>query len=223
ALAGVVALTHARELSLRIANVNASLLEIDDRKVPLDGRSNLLLRYRGKKHTFTYLSAADVIAGRIGPGALDGAIVLVGTTALGTREVVATPLDTLFAGVEVQATVADNLLQQDFIQRSTFGTTLEALVVLVLGFAIALLVAGAGIVAGLLGAAVGVGGLWWGMVWLMSTRGVFVSPLSPTIGVVASLAAMTLAKFTVERGRANSASREKTAAQRLMVQALLSL
>ena len=36
----------------------------------------------------------------------------VGTTALGTREVVATPLDTLFAGVEVQATVADNLLQQ---------------------------------------------------------------------------------------------------------------
>src|SRR5262249_49955568 len=164
-----------------------------------------------------------VIAGRIGPGALDGAIVLVGTTALGTREVVATPLDTLFAGVEVQATVADNLLQQDFIQRSTFGTTLETLVVLVLGFAIALLVAGAGIVAGLLGAAVGVGGLWWGMVWLMSTRGVFVSPLSPTIGVVASLAAMTLAKFTVERGRANSASREKTAAQRLMVQALLSL
>ena len=34
---------------------------------------------------------------------------------------------------------------------------------------------------------------------------------------------MTLAKFTVERGRADSASREKTAAQRLMVQTLLSL
>ena len=34
---------------------------------------------------------------------------------------------------------------------------------------------------------------------------------------------MTLAKFTVERGRADTASRETTAARRLMVQALLSL
>jgi putative two-component system response regulator len=34
---------------------------------------------------------------------------------------------------------------------------------------------------------------------------------------------MTLGKFTVERGRANTAGREKTAAQRLMVQTLLSL
>ena len=40
---------------------------------------------------------------------LQGQDVFVGTTALGTREVVATPIDTLFAGVEVQATVADNL------------------------------------------------------------------------------------------------------------------
>ena len=34
---------------------------------------------------------------------------------------------------------------------------------------------------------------------------------------------MTLAKITVERGRADSESRDKTAAQRLMVQTLLSL
>ena len=51
----------------------------------------------------------------------------------------------------------------------------------------------------------------------------FVSPLAPTIGVLGSLAVMTLAKFTVERGRANTASQEKAATQRLMVQALLSL
>ena len=54
-------------------------------------------------------------------------------------------------------------------------------------------------------------------------RGVFVSPLMPTIGVVAALAVMTLVKFTVERGRADTAGREKTTAQRLMVQTLLSL
>ena len=223
ALAAVAAATGARDMALRIANVNASVLTIDNRTVPVDGKSNLLLRYRGKKRTFPYFSAADVLTDQVPAGALRGKIVFVGTTALGTRDVVATPLDTLFAGVEVQATVADNLLEQDFIRRSALGTTLESLVVLVLGIAMAVLVAGIGIASGLIGAAASVAALWWGTVWLLSTRGVFISPLSPTIGVLAALAVMTLAKFTVERGRANGASREKTAAQCLMVQALLSL
>src|SRR6185369_11328824 len=132
-------------------------------------------------------------------------------------------LDTLFAGVEVQATVADNLLEQDFIRRSVLGAALEGLVVLVLGLAIAMLVAGVGIAPGLIGAAASVAALWWVSVWLLSARGVFISPLSPTLGVLSALAVLTLTKFTVEVGRADNASRDKTAAQRLMVQALLSL
>ena len=223
ALAAVAAVTHARDIELRIAHVNASMLTIDNRTVPIDGKGNLLLRYRGKKRTFPYFSAADVLTDQIPAGALRGKIVFVGTTALGTREVVATPLDTLFAGVEVQATVADNLLEQDFIRRSVLGTALEGLVVLVLGLALAMLVAGVGIVPGLIGAAASVAALWWVSVWLLSARGVFISPLSPTLGVLSALAVLTLAKFTVEVGRADSASRDKTAAQRLMVQALLSL
>ena len=223
ALAAVAAATGARDMALRIVNVNASVLTIDNRAVPVDGKGNLLLRYRGKKRTFPYFSAADVLTDQVPVGALRGKIVFVGTTALGTREVVATPLDTLFAGVEVQATVADNLLEQDFIRRSALGATLESLVALALGIAMAGLVAVVGIASGLIGAAASVAALWWGTVWLFSSRGVFISPMYPMIGVMTALAVMTLAKFTVERGRADSASREKTAAQRLMVQALLSL
>ena len=223
ALAAVVAATGARDMALRITNVNASVLTLGTRTVPIDGKGNLLLRYRGKKRTFPYFSAADVLTDQVPVGALRGKIVFVGTTALGTREVVATPLDTLFAGVEVQATVADNLLEQDFIRRSALGTILESLVVLVVGIAVAELVAGLGIASGLTGAAASVAGLWWGTVWLLSARGVFISPLLPTFAVLAALAVMTLAKFSVERGRADSASRDKTTAQRVMVQALLSL
>src|SRR6185369_5919229 len=127
----------------------------------------LLLRYRGGKRTFPYISAADVLSGRTPAGAFKDKIVFVGTTALGTREVVATPVDTLFAGVEVQATVADNLLQRDFIRRPAIGATLESVTVLVLGIAIVLLVAQAGIVAGIVGASASVAALWWGETWLL--------------------------------------------------------
>ena len=138
--------------------------------MPLDARSSLLLRYRGEKRTFRYVSAADVMRGRMPAEAIRDKIVFVGTNALGTREVVATPLDTLFAGVEVQATVADNLLQQDFISRSAATRVGE-----VGGGAGRSAPAwrscsrSTGIVAGLLGGAVGAAALWVACVSLLSS------------------------------------------------------
>lgn len=223
AVAAVAAATGARDMALRIANVNAAEFTLDDRVVPIDGKGNLLLRYRGKKRTFPYFSAADVLERQLPAGALRGKIVFVGTTALGTREVVATPLDTLFAGVEVQATVADNLLAQDFIRRSALGASLESLIALALGAAIAAAAARLGVGLGLAATAASLGAVWSAAAWLLSSRGVFISPLIPTAAMVGAVAAVTLAKVTVERRRADTASRDKTAAQRLMVQALLSL
>ena len=46
-LAAVRSVTDARNLVLRIANVNTASLGLDGQDVPLDGKSNLLLRYRG--------------------------------------------------------------------------------------------------------------------------------------------------------------------------------
>ncbi|HEX9367369.1 MAG TPA: CHASE2 domain-containing protein [Vicinamibacterales bacterium] len=223
ALSAVAAATGTANPALQVSNVNASTLRMGDLTVPLDGKSNLLLGYRGKKRSFPYLSAADVLAGAVPGAALRGKIVLVGTTALGTREVVATPLDTQFVGVEVQATTVDNLLQQDFIHRSMFGTMGDALIAILAGVAMAATVAATGVTAGLLCAAAMIAGFWWGAAWLLSASRLFISPLAPTLAVIATLAVMTVAKFTVERSRAVSAGRDRTTAQRLMVQALLSL
>jgi len=223
ALAAVAAATGTRDIALRVSNVNAASLMLDKRRVPLDGKSNLLLRYRGVKRTFPYVSAADVLSGQVPDETFRDKLAFVGTTALGTREVVATPLDTLFAGVEVQATVADNLLEQDFIGRHELGATLESLAVMALGIVAALLVGRTGLFWGTLAATGGLVTTWCGSVWLLSTSGVLVSPLFPTVGVISALAVMTLAKFALERRRADSASDEKTTAQRLMVQSLLSL
>jgi hypothetical protein len=203
--------------------VNAATLAIDQRTVPLDGRSNLLARYRGKKGTFPHLSAADVLSGKVPPEVLRDKIVFVGTTALGTREVVATPLDTLFAGVEVQATITDNLLEQSFISRSALGSIIESQIVIVLGLAVCALVVTTGLLAGVVGGMAGVAVVWLGAAWMLSAHGLFVSPLFPTLGALLALASMTFAKFTVERRRAETAGRERTAAQGLMVQTLLSL
>jgi HD-GYP domain-containing protein (c-di-GMP phosphodiesterase class II) len=223
ALSAVVAATRARDVTLRVSHLNASTLIVDSRSIPLDGKSNLLLRFRGKKQTFPYVSAADVLSGHVPEGKLRDKIVFVGTTALGTREVVATPVDTLFAGVEVQATVADNLLEQDFIRRPQLATTIESQITVVLGIAIAVLVARAGLFWGAVGGGGSLAALWLGTGWLLSSKGVFVSPLFATLGLVPALPVMTLAKFVIEQRRADRAGTEKTTAQRFMLKTLLSL
>jgi CHASE2 domain-containing sensor protein len=223
AVAAFAADRHPRDVALRVANLNTSSLLMDGLTVPLDGKSNLLLRYRGKKRTFPYVSAADVLSGRAQAETFANSIVFVGTTALGTREVVATPVDTLFAGVEVQATITDNLLQGDFIRRPEHATAIEAQAAIGLGIAAALLVARLGIVWGSLGVVAAIAATWGGAVWTFSAAGAYFSPLFPTAGLVAGLIGMTVTSLTIHRRRADRAVEARATSERLMIQSLLSL
>lgn len=223
ALAAVSFATDARDPVLHVANANAAVLSIGDQDVPLDGKGNMLLRFRGTKGTFSYLSAVDVLQGTTPLDAVRGKVVLVGTTALGTREVVATPLDTLFTGVEVQATVADNLLQRDPYRRPLHAVAIETAITLGLGGLILLTVWWRGLLWGGMVSTVTLGLLWSTAVSLISDAGLFVSPLFPTLAVVIGLVGMVVAGFTTERARAERAGEANETSRRLMVQTLLSL
>jgi adenylate cyclase len=228
-LAAVSMATGARPSAIRVANVNKASLLVSappggrDRTVALDGKSNLLLRYRGPKRGFPYYSAADVLGGRTNPKTFANKIVFIGTTALGTREVVATPLDTLFAGVEVHATAADNLLQNDFLTRPEHRVALETQLVIGFGALAALLFLRFGLVWGVLSTVACGAVLWVTSYWMLSTNGTFLSPLYPSMGFSTALVSMTAAGLLVERRRADRSVQENAASRRLMVQTLLSL
>ena len=223
ALAAVIAATDAPPIALRTINLNAAALTFDAGEIRLDGRSNALLRYRGGGRTFPYFSAADVLRGDVEADSVKDALVFVGATALGTRDAVTTPFDTQFPGVEVQATVADNLLRRDFIARLPDALTVEMAAVLGLGIAITLLVARLGLPWGGIAAALALLVIWRGAVLMLSSSGHYFSPLFPAIGLLASLASATLARLAHERRRADRSTGEKDAANRMMVQSLLSL
>jgi response regulator RpfG family c-di-GMP phosphodiesterase len=80
-----------------------------------------------------------------------------------------------------------------------------------------------GLAWGSLGVAVALAAAWAGAAWLMSVGGVFLSPLFPTLGLIASFGTMAVARLTLERRRADQAGQDKIISQRLMVQSLLSL
>ena len=223
ALAAVAEATHTKADVLRVGNANAVTLKFGDRVVPLDGKSHLLVRYRGVKHTFPYVSAADVLNGSASTDLFANKIVFVGTTALGTREVVATPLDTLFAAVEVHASVADDLLRGDFLRRPEHAVMIETMGAVAAGAMVVLFAMAFGLTIGAIATCVLGAATWMGSAALMSATGTVLSPLFPSIALVGTLAAVGTSRLAFERHRADRASAEKTASRRMMIQSLLSL
>jgi hypothetical protein len=70
-----MAVTSAHAVAMRTVNVNAISLDLDTGAIPLDGRSNLLLRYRGGSRSLPYVSAADVLQGHTPAAAFKNSVV----------------------------------------------------------------------------------------------------------------------------------------------------
>jgi adenylate cyclase len=82
--------------------------------IPVDARVGARVPYRGdggpKGGSFEYLSAADLLLGRLPADSLKGKLVLVGSTAPGAYDLRATPVAAVFPGVEVHANLLSGLL-----------------------------------------------------------------------------------------------------------------
>jgi adenylate cyclase len=74
----------------------------------------VLVPYRGEQGSFPCVSATDALNGRGDTGVLEGAIVLVGTSAEGLFDLRSTPVQNLFPGVEIRANVIAGILDNRF-------------------------------------------------------------------------------------------------------------
>ena len=78
--------------------------------IPLNERGDLRVSWRVHPDSFISLSAGDVLNGRVPSGLLDNAWVLVGSTAFGLNDSIATPFGGAGSGVQVHAQVITALI-----------------------------------------------------------------------------------------------------------------
>lgn len=114
---------------------------LDGHLIPVDARGRAVVPYRGKAHSFPYVSATDVLHGAVDRDVLDGAIVLVGTSALGLKDLRSTPLETGYPGVEVHANLLDAIIgsvppDNRFWYRPDYEVGATVLMILLLGIVI---------------------------------------------------------------------------------------
>lgn len=100
-------------------------LEIGSIHIPVDQSSTLLVPYRGRQGSFPYISATDVLNGAVNQEDLNDKIVILGTTAAGLLDLRVTPVQNIYAGVEIHANVLSGLLDQTIKYRPSYILAVE--------------------------------------------------------------------------------------------------
>ncbi|GAA6170987.1 adenylate/guanylate cyclase domain-containing protein [Colwellia sp. KU-HH00111] len=90
-------------------------LRIGEKFIPTNEKGQIYIPYRGKKHSFDYISATDVLNNRVAKHLLDGAVAFVGTSAVGLADLRTTSVGVQYPGVEVHANVFEGLIHPEII------------------------------------------------------------------------------------------------------------
>jgi adenylate cyclase len=160
--------------------------------IPVNERATALIPYAGMRSSFAYFSLADVIQGRIEPGALKDKIALIGTSVPTLSDLKATAVQNVYPGVEIHANLIAGMINQQVKRQPRYMTGAEVLLLLVGGIVLSLLIPRLPAIWATLVALAGVGivSLFGFLVW---TEGDTVLPLAASILMAAAIYTMNMA------------------------------
>src|SRR5512134_957570 len=194
------------DVVLEVGPEGTESLHVGGKVIPLDRRGNLLVNYRGRRHTFPHVSALAILDGTADPASLRGKLVILGTTSAGLKEIRTTPLEAAQPGAEIHATVIDNLLAGDPVSRPRWAYGLQTFLILVPGFLLTALLARERAVWGLVAIVPSIAGIWLGSWYLLAYHRIFLSPLLPAVTLAVVFTLLTSVRFL----RADQQMRERT-------------
>jgi len=120
-------------LMVQVKDYGIDGVQLGDRFVPTDESGRLLINYLGPPKTFPHYSISDILAGRVPAGTFRNRIVLVGASAVGTHDLRSTPFSPVYPGVEVHASVIDNILAEEFITKPRWSMIFDLMAIIALG------------------------------------------------------------------------------------------
>ena len=122
----------------QMTSLNLERVRLGQTYAPVDEQVAVMTPYRGRNGSFPYVSVADVLRATADQKVLADAIVLVGTTATGLKDLRNTPVGQAYPGVEVHANIISGLLDQSIQHRAPYYSGMETVLLLLIGIVLAL-------------------------------------------------------------------------------------
>ncbi|MDD2829472.1 MAG: adenylate/guanylate cyclase domain-containing protein [Sulfuricurvum sp.] len=108
---------NAKKVTINYSPTGVSSIFAGEIEIPTDRNGRMYLNHRGPAKTFHYLSASDIVNNTFDPAQVKGKYILVGTSAYGLMDLRSNPFDNIIPGIEIHATLIDNLIQHDMLLR----------------------------------------------------------------------------------------------------------
>jgi HD-GYP domain-containing protein (c-di-GMP phosphodiesterase class II) len=191
--------------------------------IPLDRQGNLLLDFRAKSRPFDYISAGAILSRGLHTESLRGRIVLVGVLAKGLGDLHLVPSGRMLSGLEIHATIVDNILSDAFISRPGWSRGAELCAVILLGFLSTWLISRPGFFLTFITCIAGIVGCYWGGKELLISRGLFISPLLPMMTSVMITTVLSLLKYGIEAHKVQQRTRDLIEAQDAIILSMSAL
>lgn len=183
-----------------LALYSGSSIKFGERIIKTDLSGRVLVNYIGKEGSFITLSAGDVISGKVPAARFRDAIVLVGTTALATYDQKVTPFSADFAGVEKNATIVQNILENSFIRKSP--GVIEVIIIIISGLLLAVILPRMSAAGGVKFGSALIAGYFLVACWFLVYRDYWLSMVLPVGNMLIILSVNTVAKLFAEERRA---------------------
>lgn len=129
-------------LSLPISRINTEQtkdkvitrsVSLGDIKIPTDPWGRILVPFRGPAFSFPYLSATDLLHGKITEDKVRGKLIFIGSSATATGDLVSTAISSVYPGVEVHATIALGIIDRYLPYKPIWGKDAAAFFLLIVG------------------------------------------------------------------------------------------
>jgi adenylate cyclase len=147
----------------------------------------------------------------------------VGAWAQGLGDIHQVPDGRSLKGLEVHATIIDNILSGTYLSRPDWARGAELFIILLLGVLSTLLLSRPGFLLSLLTVAVGTGGCYLGARELLLSTGMFVSPLMPMVTPIIVMTILSLMKYGIEARKVQQRNSDLMEAQDAIIISMLAL
>jgi adenylate cyclase len=131
-------LTGAGAILIRTDEAGISSVALPGFDLPTDRNGRIWIHFSPHMKA-RYVSARDVIEGKVAPEKFAGKLALIGTSAIGLLDVKTTPIDPAMPGVEVHAQLLEAMLSGSLLAAPSYAIVVELGAALVGGAALAVL------------------------------------------------------------------------------------
>jgi adenylate cyclase len=130
--------TGSGAILIRTDEAGVRAVAVPGLEIPTDQNGRVWV-YFGLHDRSRYVSAKDIIEGKVAPEKIAGKLALLGTSAIGLLDVKTTPVHPAMPGVEVHAQVLEAALTDSLLSAPSYAVAVEMLAAVLAGIMIALL------------------------------------------------------------------------------------